>query len=128
MNYIEKSILTLMTLVAVLGCSGKNNPQNNDGGPLSARIVSADISDIRELALALPALTTKSVTRAGEEIFLSAPLWKVNADGSYEELSYTFEISGGSQEKEDGIRANARLLMEDLHPIGDKCLHKYQLV
>lgn len=130
------SILCLALLLAagLFSCNKENKGNGgNDGNRTQATFRRADLTGASSLALVSSGQAKASLTKGqGDQSFdtnVSAPLYKVSADGKMVQVKYTIEVqTKGDEEGQvltEELQANLTLKIEYIYPLGDNWLWLY---
>ncbi|MBQ3913792.1 MAG: hypothetical protein II692_00255, partial [Paludibacteraceae bacterium] len=112
----------------ILLCAGmlSSCEENRGGSASSMTFKRMDIAGAKAIALASDGSSQnngpKRMTTDGDPDYnVSNPVWTVSEDGTLVEVHYTIEVVGNG-EIVDLVKANMRLVMQYIYPIGDEWL------
>ena len=115
-------------LATVILCAGLlNSCEENSGGSASSmQFKRMDIAGAKAIALASDGSRNNAPKRMpadedNPDYSVSNPVWTVSEDGTLVEVHYTIEVVGNG-EIVDMVKANMRLVMQYIYPIGDEWL------
>ena len=112
----------MIALLFLVSCEG-----NSGGSASSMQFKRMDIAGAKAIALASDGSSRnngpKRMPAEGDapDYNVSNPVWTVSEDGTLVEVHYTIEVVGNG-EIVDLVKANMRLVMQYIYPIGDEWL------
>lgn len=129
---MKKNMFLLMALVAILTLAACGSDSDSSGisniVPSSVRLTGANIRGAKSLAIASKVSGSRSVlaTRADGEAEQVDALYKVSADGSFIEVTYTFNVEtegeGDAAAVMQQVQANLRIKPNFIFKLGDDYL------
>ena len=114
-------VATMLTALTLTGCEDTNR-----GSVKEMTFKRMDINGAKAIALVSDASTQHAPARAMRnedepQFNVSNPVYSVSDDGKLVEVHYTIEVIGDG-EVVDMVKANMRLVMQYIYPIGDEWL------